>query len=302
MITILINIDYLQLKYNLSYGLRDFTSRLSERPNAIEKLILAFDELIGIIKQGPALANHYDTASFMQAGQAHSDSSDSDNEIFENALENLHLATGRVREGDQRIPRSIASATSWLGSNSYKISSSGAVKDERERLRRCVRNDRGNSYLNLSETHDQVYRQRDPHHYLATFIVIVAMIGRWQHFVGLTSIYNERNAWSFLLITFSELDQTIQHPGGLLGPFQSCWSACGPMAQQRHRETGTTSPRRQFGALHMWSTGSVTNSPVVRVDDFPQYIPQHQNGIPVGDSCACVCEIDIYVPCPAMAL
>ena len=68
--------------------------------------------LIDIIKQGPALANHYDTASFMEAGQAHSDTSDSDNEIFENALENLHLATGRVREADQRIPRSIASATS----------------------------------------------------------------------------------------------------------------------------------------------------------------------------------------------
>ena len=111
-ITILMNTDHLRLKYDLSYGLGDFTSRLSERPNAIEKLILAFDELIGIIKQGPALANHYDTASFMEAGQAHSDTSDSDNEIFENALENLHLATGRVREADQRVPRSIASATS----------------------------------------------------------------------------------------------------------------------------------------------------------------------------------------------
>lgn len=106
-ITISMNTGHLRLEYDLSYGLGDFTSRVSERPNVTKKLILAFDELIGIIKQGPALANHYDTASFIEASHAHSDTSDSDNEIFGNALKNLHLATGRVREADQRIPRSI---------------------------------------------------------------------------------------------------------------------------------------------------------------------------------------------------
>lgn len=90
-ITILMNTDHLRLKYDSSYGHGDFAVRLNQRPDATEKLIIAFDELLVMIKQGPALPGPHGTASLMEAGLAHSDASDSDNEVFENALESLHL-------------------------------------------------------------------------------------------------------------------------------------------------------------------------------------------------------------------
>ncbi|KAI9746289.1 MAG: hypothetical protein M1835_002448, partial [Candelina submexicana] len=110
-ITILMNTDHLRLQYDSSYGLGDFTIRLNERSDATEKLILAFDELLGIIKQGPALPGHHDTASLMEAGLARSDSSDSDDEVFENALESLHLGKNTVQMADCPTTRLCKSQT-----------------------------------------------------------------------------------------------------------------------------------------------------------------------------------------------
>lgn len=101
-ITILINTDHLRLKHDSSYSLGDFTVRLNERADATEKLIIAFDELMAIIKQGPEFSGHHGAASLMEAGLAHSDTSDSDNEVFENALEGLHLGKDFVRMVDHR--------------------------------------------------------------------------------------------------------------------------------------------------------------------------------------------------------
>ena len=102
-ITILVNTDHLRLQYDASYGLGDFTSRLNQRPDATEKLVFAFDELLGIIKQGPALPGHHDTASLMEAGLGQSDTSDSDNEVFENALESLHLEKNSLQMAERSI-------------------------------------------------------------------------------------------------------------------------------------------------------------------------------------------------------
>ena len=100
-ITILMNTDHLRLKYDSSYGVGDFTIRLNERPDVTEKLIIAFDELMGIIKQGPALPSHHGTESLMEVGLAHSDKSDSDTEVFENALESLHLGKDFLQMADR---------------------------------------------------------------------------------------------------------------------------------------------------------------------------------------------------------
>lgn len=69
-ITILMSTDHLRLKYDSAYSIGDFTSRLSERPDADEKLIFAFEELIGIIKQESAVSNHHDAFSLMETGLA----------------------------------------------------------------------------------------------------------------------------------------------------------------------------------------------------------------------------------------
>ena len=106
-ITILTNTDHLRLKYDSSYSLGDFAIRLNERPNTTEKLIIAFDELIGIIKQGPALPGQHD----LEVGLAHSDTSDSDNEIFENALESLHLGKDFSKMADRPTLRPFKTQT-----------------------------------------------------------------------------------------------------------------------------------------------------------------------------------------------
>ena len=90
-IVILMNTDHLRLKYDSSYGLGDFTVRLNERPDATEKLNTAFDELLAIVKQGPVLPDQHDIASLMEASVVHTDTNESDDEVFENALESLHL-------------------------------------------------------------------------------------------------------------------------------------------------------------------------------------------------------------------
>lgn len=100
-IAILTNTDHFHLKYDSSYALGDFASRLSERSDATEKLILAFEELLGVIKIGPDLPGHHGIADLMESGLAHSDASDSDNEVFENAMESLHLGKESLLKGDR---------------------------------------------------------------------------------------------------------------------------------------------------------------------------------------------------------
>lgn len=92
-ISILTDTDHFLLKYDSSYALADFISRLSERPDATEKLILAFEGLMDVIKQVPTLPDHHSTKGLMESGLTHSDASDSDSEEFENAVEILDLGT-----------------------------------------------------------------------------------------------------------------------------------------------------------------------------------------------------------------
>ncbi len=105
-ISILMHTDHFHLKYDSSYALGDFISRLSERPDATEKLILAFEGLMDIIKQVPTLPNHHSTIGLMESGSAHSNASDSDNEEFENAMESLYLGTECKRQTAPTICRS----------------------------------------------------------------------------------------------------------------------------------------------------------------------------------------------------
>lgn len=56
-------------------------SRLSERSDVTEKLMLAFEELMGVIKIGPAPPSRHGTENLMESGSAHSEASDSDGEI-----------------------------------------------------------------------------------------------------------------------------------------------------------------------------------------------------------------------------
>lgn len=100
-ISIVRNTDHLHLKYDSSYVLGDFISRLSERSDVTEKLILAFEELMGVIKLGPASPSHRGTDDLMESGLAHSDASDSDSEISENAMESLHLEKKSLQNGDR---------------------------------------------------------------------------------------------------------------------------------------------------------------------------------------------------------
>ena len=93
-IAILTNTNHFHLKYDSSYALGDFMSRLRERSDATEKLVAAFDGLIDVIKQGPASAGHsgrQGAEGLMESGLVPLDGSDSDDEIFENAMESLYL-------------------------------------------------------------------------------------------------------------------------------------------------------------------------------------------------------------------
>ena len=98
---ILISTDHLRIKYDSSYALGDFMSRLSERSDATEKLIIAFEELLGVIKLGSTSSGHHDIESRMETGVAYSDPSDSDDEVFENAMESLHMGVTLSPNGDR---------------------------------------------------------------------------------------------------------------------------------------------------------------------------------------------------------
>lgn len=105
------NTNHLHLNYDSSYALGDFMSRLSERPDATEKLVLAFNELLGVIQQGPASPGHYSTPKLMESGLVHSDASDSDGEVFENAMENLYLRKEPVQNASRPTIRRFKSRT-----------------------------------------------------------------------------------------------------------------------------------------------------------------------------------------------
>lgn len=110
-ISILMNTDHLHLKYDSSYTLGDFRNRLIGRPDATEKLVLAFDGLLGVIKHGPALPGHHGTETLMESGLVHSDASDSDSEVFENAMESLHLGKEFLQKADRPIVCRLKSRT-----------------------------------------------------------------------------------------------------------------------------------------------------------------------------------------------
>ena len=93
---ILMGADHLVIKYDANYTLGDFASRLNERPDATEKLIQAFEDLLSVINKGPEL--HRSPESMMESGLASPDpwtfgrtdtlGSDQD---FVDALEILHI-------------------------------------------------------------------------------------------------------------------------------------------------------------------------------------------------------------------
>ena len=97
--SILTATDHLLLKYDKTYGVSDFVSRLRQRPDASDKLILVFEELLGVIKQESA--TKHGEENLMESGLVNSDpldstellsileqaSSDGSDEEFENALE-----------------------------------------------------------------------------------------------------------------------------------------------------------------------------------------------------------------------
>ena len=97
--SILTATDHLLLKYDKNYGLSDFVSRLRQRPDATEKLIQAFEDLVHVVKQN-ATANH-GAENLMESGlvpqdqldiadlitEIELDGSAGSDEEFENALE-----------------------------------------------------------------------------------------------------------------------------------------------------------------------------------------------------------------------
>ena len=100
-ISILIHTDHFRLKYDSSYALGDFARRLSERSDATEKLILAFEELLLVIKSEPALSGHHGAEDLMEPGLARSDTGNTDEEIFENAMESLQLGKESLQKDDR---------------------------------------------------------------------------------------------------------------------------------------------------------------------------------------------------------
>lgn len=95
---ILTGTDHLVIKYDASYTLGDFASRLEERPDATEKLTQAFQDLLSVINRGPEM--YRSPESLMESGLASPDhwtfnrtdtlGSDQD---FVDALETLHITT-----------------------------------------------------------------------------------------------------------------------------------------------------------------------------------------------------------------
>ena len=58
--------DHLLLKYDKDYGLSDFMSRLRQRPDTNEKMMVAFEELLNVIKKDSN--SHHGAESLMESG------------------------------------------------------------------------------------------------------------------------------------------------------------------------------------------------------------------------------------------
>ncbi|KAL8730166.1 MAG: hypothetical protein Q9166_004249 [cf. Caloplaca sp. 2 TL-2023] len=58
--------DHLVISYDANYTLGDFASRLNERPDATEKLIQAFEDLLSVINRGPEM--YRSPESLMESG------------------------------------------------------------------------------------------------------------------------------------------------------------------------------------------------------------------------------------------
>lgn len=109
---ILTSTDHLVLNYDANYTLGDFASRLNERPDATEKLIHAFEDLLSVINKGPELCRSPD--SMMESGLASPDRWRFDradtlgsNQDFVDAFEVLHVsACGRGRGSCPASPTS----------------------------------------------------------------------------------------------------------------------------------------------------------------------------------------------------
>ncbi|KAL8705358.1 MAG: hypothetical protein Q9201_001514 [Fulgogasparrea decipioides] len=63
--------DHLVTNYDADYALGDFASRLSERPDATDKLIQAFEDLLSVINRGPEMCRSPE--SLMESGLASPD-------------------------------------------------------------------------------------------------------------------------------------------------------------------------------------------------------------------------------------
>ena len=99
--SILTATDHLLLKYDKSYGLSDFMTRLRQRPDATDKLVLAFEELLGVIKQDSTAG--VGTEDLMESGLIspgqlsvtelleHEGSTESDDEFEKAAGKNTYL-------------------------------------------------------------------------------------------------------------------------------------------------------------------------------------------------------------------
>ncbi|KAL8969910.1 MAG: hypothetical protein Q9197_004097 [Variospora fuerteventurae] len=106
---ILTGTDHLVINYDANYALGDFASRLNERPDATEKLVEAFQDLLSVISKGPEM--HRSPESMMESGLASpdrwgfhkSDTLGSDQD-FVDAFESLHC--GSRREGWGSCPAS----------------------------------------------------------------------------------------------------------------------------------------------------------------------------------------------------
>ena len=69
-VAILRDTDHLRLKHNVKYALGDFASRLSQRADVTEKLFLAFQGLLGVVREDSSAKKIYSRGeiSLMEAG------------------------------------------------------------------------------------------------------------------------------------------------------------------------------------------------------------------------------------------
>jgi ankyrin repeat protein len=96
--SILSSASHLRLKYDQRYVVEHASDLLHQRMDASEKLSLAFDDLLDVVKQQPQ--PHGGMESMMESGllSPHSSAGESDgsDQVFENAQESLALASDNI--------------------------------------------------------------------------------------------------------------------------------------------------------------------------------------------------------------